>query len=164
MAKLTVGKGIDKYIGQLEKLNLASDDMIRESVYKGAKLLTDAIDANIDALPVNDTGWYTGTQGDKISSITRSQKAGLKESLGIADIRDDGGFKNMKVGFDGYNSTKTKKYPKGQPNAMIARSIDSGTSFRAKHPFVTSAVRNNKDSAERAMAKEMDERTKDIFK
>lgn len=47
---------------------------------------------------------------------------------------------NVKLGFDGYNTVKTNSYPNGQPNVMIARAIESGSSIRDKHPFVRPAV------------------------
>ena len=59
---------------------------------------------------------------------------------------------NTKIGFDGYNDVKTKKYPNGQPNMMIARSINAGTSFRRPYPFVQRCGKNAKLPAEAAMA------------
>lgn len=163
MAKFTVGKGMDEYLGQLDQLNLASEEMIGRAIYPGAKIVTDEIRKNIEELPTNDTGWYTGSSDHKISAITKSQKKGLLDGLGIARKRNDNGYINVKVGMDGYNSTKTNKYPQGQPNAMIARSIESGTSFRSKHPFIAPAVRSKKIAAEMAMAEEFDIETKKIF-
>ena len=49
------------------------------------------------------------------------------------------GLKVRSVGFVGYNSIKTKKYPKGQPNRLIAASVNSGSSVRQKDPFVRRA-------------------------
>lgn len=60
---------------------------------------------------------------------------------------------NVKLGFDGYNGMKTKKYPKGQPNVLLARSIESGSSIAKKRPFVAPAVRKTKKAAEETMAK-----------
>ena len=66
-------------------------------------------------------------------------------------MRDDNGFINVKLGFDGYNATRTKKYPRGQPNVLIARSVNSGTTFRKKTKFVDKAVNSAKKAAEAAM-------------
>ena len=52
---------------------------------------------------------------------------------------------------------KTKKYPKGQPNVLLARSIESGSSIAKKRPFVAPAVRKTKKAAEETMAKIIDE-------
>ena len=61
---------------------------------------------------------------------------------------------------DGYNSTVTKKYPKGQPNAMIIRALESGTSFRSRNPVITRATNAAKGAAEAAIQKQMDEEIK----
>ena len=60
-------------------------------------------------------------------------------------------FVNVKIGFAGYNATRTDKYPQGQPNALIARAVNSGTTFRKKTRFVDKAVSASKKSAEAAM-------------
>lgn len=158
---------MDSYIADLEKLSLASEDMCGKAIYQGAKVITDQIRKNIEALPViADRNQYRGGHdgGAQLKGITRSQKQGLLDGLGIARMQDDHGFLNVKVGMDGYNSTKTKKYPNGQPNAMIARSLESGSSVRTKDPFISKAIRSKKAEAEKAMAEEFDKETKKVFR
>lgn len=108
MAKWTVGKGIDKYIQDLQNLEFGSEEMAKRAVYEGAKIVTDAIRTSIQALTVGPP---------REGKVTQAQKAGLLEGLGIAGFRQDGTFINVKVGMDGYNSEKSRKYPNGQPNA-----------------------------------------------
>lgn len=141
MAKFQVGSGMDKYIEQLTNLEFTAHDTVGRAIYKGADIVADAIRANIEALPK--------------SVCSDVQRKGLLDSLGIAKMREDDGTYNVKIGFDGYNSHVTKKYPKGHANSMIARAIESGTSFSAKHPFVAPAIRATKDAAEKAMADEI---------
>lgn len=138
--------GIDTYIKQLNKLQAATKDgVIRKTVYAGAAVVADAVRATIQALP-------EGKESEAIFGvITPAQKRGLLEGFGISRMRDDDGFVNVKLGFDGYNSVKTKKYPDGQPNALIARAVNSGTSFRKKTRFVDKAVNASKKTAEAAM-------------
>jgi hypothetical protein len=52
----------------------------------------------------------------------------------------------------GYNNVITKKYPKGQPNNMIARSCESGSSSMIKQPFMRTAVNASRSRAEQKMA------------
>ena len=66
-------------------------------------------------------------------------------------MRDDNGFLNVKLGFEGYNSQVTTKYPGGQPNSLIARSVNAGTSFRQRIPFIDNAVNQTKGAAEQKM-------------
>ena len=144
MAKFQVGSGIDEYISQLRNLEFSSEDLIGRAIYKGADIVADAIKANIQALPA--------------SACTDVEKEGLLDGFGIARMQDENGYFNVKVGFDGYNANKTKKWPNGKPNSMIARSIEGGTSWKPKHPFVAPAVNKTKALAEMAMAAEIDKR------
>lgn len=162
MAKFIVGNGIANYIQQLEALSSASEEMIRRSVFVGAGIVTNEVRKNIQSIPVRKGGYYA--EGQRASGITPVQKAGLLDGLGIAPFRNENGYIHVKVGMDGYNRTITKKYPKGQPNAAIARSVEVGTSWMQKHPFIAPAVRATKSSAEAAMAKAFDEQCEKIMK
>ena len=156
--RLQVGSGIANYIKQLENVESLTDQTIGKAVYAGADIVTDAIKANIQALPTDDT------HPEQVTAPRTIQKKGLIDSLGIAPMRNDNGYVNVKAGFDGYNGLKTKKYPKGQPNAMIARTFESGNSFTKKHPFVGPAVRKTKDQAEMKMAQVVDDEINKIMR
>ena len=149
MAKFQVGKGIDEYISQLQNLEFQSEDLIGKAIYKGADIVADAIKANIQGLPA--------------SACSDVEKAGLLNGFGIARMQDEGGYFNVKAGFDGYNDDVTKKWPRGKPNSMIARSIEGGTSWKPKHPFIAPAVRATKDAAEKAMAEEIEKGIKETI-
>jgi hypothetical protein len=71
--------------------------------------------------------------------------------------QDNGGYWNVKVGFDGYNEHRTEKYPNGHPNSMIARSIEGGTSFLKPMPFVAPALKAKRKEAEEAMAEAVED-------
>lgn len=152
MAKLKF-KGIDEYVAQLQKLENLSDESIGRAVYAGAAVVADAVKDAIRALPTDER---TVKDGDMLQGISRLQKAGLIDGFGIAPLRNENGYMHVKLGFDGYNSVKTKSYPQGQPNSVIARSVNSGTSFRQKIPFMDQAVRNNKDKCEQTMQEAFD--------
>ena len=51
----------------------------------------------------------------------------------------------------GRNRVQTQAYPNGQPNAVIARSMESGSSARVKQPFVRKAVNAARPRAEARM-------------
>lgn len=149
MAKFQVGPGMDKYLSQLQNLEFQTDEMIGNAIYKGADIVADAIKANIQNLPS--------------SACTETEKAGLLSGFGIAKMQDENGYFNVKAGFDGYNEDVTKRYPRGKPNSMIARSIEGGTSWKPKHPFIGPAVRATKDQAEQVMAEEIEKQIKSIM-
>lgn len=141
--------GIDNYISQLNKLQQSTKGgVVGKTVYAGAEVVADSVRRAIQALPVGD-GRAQG--GGLVDTVTLPQKAGLLDGFGISRMKDDDGFVNVKLGFDGYNSTRTEKYPRGQPNALIARSVNSGTTFRKKTKFVDKAVNSAKKAAEAAM-------------
>lgn len=157
--RLTVGKGIDQYINNLTNLEMRTDGLIGRAVYEGAKIVTDAVSRNIDGIPTDDR-----PSAETRIGLRSLQKAALKSSLGIAKHQVDNGYYNVKVGFDGYNNIRTDKYPSGQPNAMIARTIEAGNSFTRKHPFVGPAVRSSRAAAEKAMADVINKKTMEIMK
>lgn len=141
--------GIDNYISQLNKLQQSTKDgVVGKTVYAGAEVVADSVRRAIQALPVGDG---RARDGGLIDTVTLPQKAGLLDGFGISRMKDDNGFVNVKLGFAGYNATRTKRYPRGQPNALIARSVNSGTTFRKKTKFVDEAVNSARKSAEMAM-------------
>lgn len=164
MAKWIVGKGLDNYIAYLQSINAVTDEMIGEAVYEMAKVVADKVRANIqalDAAPKGKTTYYV-TETMIKSQLTEEQKKGLLEGFGISAIQDDNGYLNVKLGFDGYNSIKTKKYPKGQPNALIARVTESGSSYREKTPFIRPAVNATRRQAVKAAQVTIDEKIQAI--
>lgn len=147
MAKMKI-KGLREYENRLLKLENLTREILGEAIYEGAGLVADAVKSSIESIPI-DERYVTG--GATLYGITPEQKAGLRDGFGIARMRDDNGFLNVKLGFDGYNSQVTTKYPGGQPNSMIARSVNAGTSFRQRIPFIDNAVNQTKGAAEQKM-------------
>lgn len=148
MARFEFG-GIDNYIKQLNKLQQSTKDgVVGKTVYAGAAVVADSVRRAIQALPVGDG---RARDGGLVDTVTLPQKAGLLDGFGVSRMEDDNGFVNVKLGFAGYNSTRTEKYPRGQPNALIARAVNSGTTFRKKTKFVDKAVNSAKKAAEAAM-------------
>lgn len=151
---------MDVFVNLIDTTNANINKVIGKSIYPGAKIMADAVQKAVESIPVDNK--RHGSRGKRLG-ITQVQKDGLLESLGIAKItkfkgtRTSGAYGwNVKVGFDGYNKVVTKKYKKGQPNAMIARSVNSGTSFMQKYPFMDITVSANASAVEQAIAEEFD--------
>lgn len=147
MAKLKL-QGLEEYEQQLLKLRDLSREMIGEAIYEGAGLVADKVKASIQGLPIDNRHVRSG---EMLNGISNLQKAGLIDGFGIAPLQDEGGYLHVKLGFDGYNSVQTRAHPNGQPNSVIARSVNSGTSFRQRIPFVDNAVNSSKAAAEQKM-------------
>lgn len=153
MAKLKF-KGLEEYEKQLIKLQSISRACVGEAIHDGAAVVADAVKQAIESLPVDNR---LVKDGEMLNGVSTLQKQGLIESFGIAKLQDDNGYINVKLGFDGYNGVRTASYPSGQPNAVIARSVNSGTSFRRRIPFVDNTVRAKKAACEAMMKKKFDE-------
>ena len=162
MAKWIVGKGLSNYIAYLQSIEAVTDEMIGEAVYDMAKVVADKVRANIEALPAVSNEANIATYREGYSRLSEPEKQGLMDGFGVSPLQDDSGYRNVKLGFDGYNSVKTKKYPQGQPNALIARVTESGSSYREKTPFIRPAVNAARKPAEKAGQTKIDEKIKSI--
>lgn len=142
--------GLDKYLEQLNKIGNASTAICKMALYDGAAVVGNAIRAEVEALPTTDRN------GDP-QQILEYEKEGLLEGLGVAKMKSKNGVIYTRIDFDGYNRLKSKKYPSGHPNSMVARAINSGTSKRPKNPFMLRAVRKAREKANAAMAAKIDD-------
>ena len=155
-------KGVDELAEKIRNMSNKSTGIIKRAVYEGARVLIEEVKAQISALPeVEDRRVPAGKL--PLTGVTSAQKRGLLEGVGTAHMQNNNGFINTKVGFEGYNSTRTKKYPNGQPNALIARSVNSGSSAHTKIPFMGRAATAARAKAEAAMAARLDEDTKKLM-
>ena len=159
MAKITF-PGLNDYELMISRLSKNAADIAGRAIYTGAGIVADEIKSGIQSLPI--VRGYGTAENPLPGGVTQPQKQGLLDGLGIAPLQNDGGYLNVKIGFDGYNRTKTEKYPRGQPNQLVARGVESGASWKQKHPFVRPAVNRSRKRAEAAMAEALDEEIKKI--
>jgi len=147
MARLTI-KDFSDFEQRIAKLEGSVVGVCKMGVYDGAAKVADAL---ADAV---------GGLGTDIAAggVTDAQRAGLIEGLGVAKMRDDGGRVTTSVSFSGYNSQATSGYPKGQPNVMIARSLEGGSSVNRPTRFASRAVRRARAGAEAAMKETVERR------
>ena len=75
----------------------------------------------------------------------------MVDAMGISEFYENGHITEASVGFDGYQGIPTAKYPKGIPNALLARSINSGSSVRQRYPFIDNAVKKAAPKVEERM-------------
>ena len=157
MARIRFSR-LEDYELRLSRLAGRTEEIAGKAIYAGADIITNAIRANIEGLAaVDDRAGAIAYQKKAPAPLTRTAKQGLLDGLGITPMQDDGGYYNVKVGFDGYNDIPTRKYPNGQPNQLIARSLESGSSIAQKHPFIRPAINASRKAAEAKMAEVLDE-------
>jgi len=137
-------KGLEAYMKQMEGLGRDFPKVVNVSLYEGARVLADAVRTEIDGL------------ADSHRHVTDAEIKGLQEGLGIAHFWTENGKTLTKIGFEGYNSYKTKNYPKGHPNALVARSIIRGTSWIAPDRFVDRAAKKVRKEAVAAIQERLD--------
>lgn len=157
MATMKINAG-GEWLEKITQLGRQSDAVCARAVAKAAGIVADQIRQNLEALPEDahyspaHPDYYFLTEGEIFTGIPTAQKEDLLDSLGITPVKvDERGVINAKIGFDGYGSQPTAAYPKGIPNPMVARAVESGTSFRPKQPFVRPAVNKAKKAALEAM-------------
>lgn len=158
MARITT-KGLNDVLTKLKELQDLSRETMGEIIYEGADVMADAIRAEIQALPVTTQRFGSGI----IKGVTSVQKAGLLDGFGITPMQERNGKYDVKIGFNGYNKQRTKKYPSGQPNSVIARSVCSGNSFREKNNFVGRAIRKHRKDCLEAMREKATEKINQIM-
>lgn len=156
MARWTVGTGLTEYMALLGDLQYKAPAVCGMAIYDGAKIVADAIREAIENLPTTDERKIPRDPSPK-------EVKGLEEGLGIAKLQRGTSFINVKIGMDGYNDDVTPNYPRGHPNALIARSINAGSSVAKRNPFIDRAVRATRKQAEAAMKTRVDRETEKIM-
>ena len=152
-------QGLDDFINLAIFTDRQINSVIGRSIHPGARLMANAVKKAMKDIPVDDGSHHHG----KRRGISTIQKEDLDKSFGIAKIRKTRHGWDVKLGFDGYNRIVTKKYPKGQPNAMIARSINSGTSFMRSYPFMDMTVEANEEATVQKISDQFDKELDKIW-
>lgn len=141
-------RGLEEYAQYLQRIGANTPEICGKAVYAMADVVADQVRENITKLPtVTEAEALAAYRSKEMTELTSAQKKGLEEGFGISTMQNDNGYYNVKLGFDGYNKVKTRKYPQGQPNVMIARAVESGNSVRKKNPFIRRAVNSAKKLA-----------------
>ena len=144
--------GFDSIIKRLDDLG-ATDKILSKALYAGLEVMADGLKNTIRALP-EDHGFKDIKHGAAPRNVVgHHDKEDLVSHMGISRFRTETGKVYGVVGFDGYGSIQTKKYPNGKPIVLIARSINSGSSVRMKHPFIKPAAKQYRSAAFEAMKK-----------
>lgn len=157
-------KGSQEYALRLRELEhtAAQGGLLEEAVKAGAKPVADEIRRRLDGLPSDD--FRRLEPGEKFTGLPVVNHLDLLDSFGLTPVdRDRNGFVHVKAGFDGYGSKPTKAYPKGIPNQLLARAVESGSSVREKTPFVRPAVNATRREAEAEMDRVVRQELEKIF-
>ena len=134
MAYTMTVTGMDEIGKLLEKMEKAAPAVAAEALYEGAGVMSAEINGAA-------AGIRTGPGATRQSAryATEEEKAAvLSAGAGIAKFQKNGTEVNTSVGYksSGYATIRGKR----KPIPLIANSINSGTSFMHKQPFVRRAA------------------------
>ena len=149
--------GTEEISAMLRKLGEQAGEIAARGLYEGAAVVADAYRAAVSQIK---TAKRRHKEGDT-RLPTPEEKAALIGASGIAKFRGDGNEINTIVGEpEGYGMIN------GRPKALklIARSINSGTSFMTKQPVFRKASRSSRAAAQAAMANEIERLINEICK
>lgn len=182
-------KGFKRYGKALEELEFTASggELLEDAVMAGANPVADEIRNRLGKVPTEPfrrlrmpkkqplqksyrispsyrSALNSYASSDIFHSLSNAQLSDLLRSFGLTPVdRDRRGFVHTKAGFDGYGSFPTKSYPKGVPNQLLARAVESGSSVRAKTPFVLPALKSMRKEAEAEMDRVIREKCEEIF-
>lgn len=137
--------GLDDVFAMLKSIGGDIENVQKQAVYAGMAVIRDEVVRQIEALP-EQRGYLPK---DKLPRdvITPREKEQLLKHIGIAQMDNKDGTVSTRISFDGYTNIVTKKYKNGLPAILVARSINSGSSVRTKHPFMRNARAASKAKA-----------------
>ena len=155
----------------LDRLYNAAEKATAKGLYKGAGVVADNLSASVNSIYTEvfeyATGGYKRSPSPEEKAIVESQKRG------VSDFKNDGTVISTKIGIssEGYSKitwnhartnarTKYKKQKDGKyaqaahgggesskPIAVIINSIEHGTSFMQKQPFMRKAIQQTTGAA-----------------
>lgn len=151
MARMTFMAGED-YMLKLSQLAAGSEEIATKAIQEGAGILTSEIRKNLTA-NLNDPESASKDKTVLFKNYYNKTSGSLLEALGFTEVRRDrDGVLNSKVGFGDPDYD-----PKGVPNLLKARVMESGSSTIRKRPFVRPAVNAKRREAVETMQKVIDE-------
>lgn len=157
-------KGLERFQRGMLLIEADAEEICKRAIFDGAAKAASALKATTGVLrTVPDVVAMNNWRKKQPGYLSVKQKAGLLAGLGIAPMKTKGKEINTKVGFGGYNTVKSKRWPNGQPNVMIAAQCNHGNSTTmTRQPFVDAAydMANGESTAamRETFAKEIRER------
>ena len=129
--------GLEDVFARLKAIGGDIEGVQKRAVYAGMGVIRDEVVRQIEQLPTQKG--YLKDKDLPRDVITPREKEQLIKHIGIASMDSKNGTVSTAISFDGYTDIKSKKYPNGLPAVLVARSINSGSSVRTKHPFMRQA-------------------------
>lgn len=129
-----IGEGVQDAIAELDEMSGRMLDICKMAVYSGAHVEFDAVKQQISALDE--------------SAINQHGRAELLAGLSSSKIKVEGGGVSAAITMAGYFTDHTGRQV---PRALIAHSLNKGTSTMQATHMIDKAVRNCRADVEKAM-------------
>ena len=128
-------QGLEELLRQLDKATGNAEHVAAEALYEGAGVMADAVSRAVQGIATEPFKYATGGKKRKASPEEKAIIANAK--TGVAKFRKNGISVQTSVGMQ--NAGYAQLGGKTKPIPLIANSINSGTSFMQKQPFLRKA-------------------------
>ena len=149
--------GLDKVMSTLAKLNKDAGKVAAESLYEGAGIIADAFASAAKSIRTEP---FKGKRDQRLPSP--EEKAAIIGKTGIAKFEANGSEVNTLIGVSGAAGYADIG---GKPKAvrLIARAINSGTSFMPEQPVFQKAKNAARGPAKAAIVKKAKDMLEEII-
>ncbi len=141
-------EGMEELSGMLREMGESAESVASMALYDGAGIMADEIKKGAEGIKTAPFK-YAGPGRTRMPSPEEKAVVLSAEGMGISRFKKDGDGVETSVGYAsaGYAEMAGKTVP----IPLIANSINSGTSFMQKQPFIRKAVNSGGKKAMRAM-------------
>ena len=159
MAMTIKTEGLDELSSVLAKLGDKAQEVASGALYEGAGVVGDAFTKAVDS--IRTAPFKRARNGEKRLASPR-EKAALQGKSGIAKFKKNGDEVNTLVGISG-SAGYVELGGKQVAVRMIARSINSGTSFMVKQPVFRRAISQSSGAAKSAIVAKAEQMMDEII-
>ena len=147
--------GMDELLQRMDKLGEKAQEVASGALYEGAGVMADSISQAVHGIATEPFRYATG--GRQRMASPEEKAILLQARKGVAKFKKTGVSVNTSVGMQ--NSGYATLNGKTKPIPLIANSINHGTSFMKKQPFMRKALNTGKATAaiESGLRKRLDE-------
>lgn len=150
--------GIEEISETLGKLEEKAQGVAARALYDGAGVMADEIKKGAESIKTGQGS----DRNDARYATPEEKEIVLKASAGIAKFNKNGTEVDTSVGFRNAGYAKLKG--RTVPIPLIVNSINSGTSFMHKQPFIRKAANSGGKKAIEAMKNRIEEDFEEIMK
>ena len=151
--------GIGELDAMLAKLGAKADEVASYALYDGAGVVADAYKSAVNGI-ATEPFKYAPPGRTRLPS--QEEKAALMGKSGIANFNHSGDDVNTIVGISGA-ARYANVNGKAKAVRLIARAINSGTSFMKKQPVFRKAANGSKGAAQSAIVSKAEEMFNEII-